>query len=466
MKRVNEMLGMATLMLLLLAGCGPGIPVSGGDGSESGGGGPETPAGPPPAPHACPTATDNLLLHAQVTLQGGPFFTGGWGGGLTVDPSMITNGLFLSGSNQWDSGAVWWDSRDNVDRSVLIELGGTYRIKSLVVQADDNDAYLLYYREAADGTWHLAWYVPNYDVFPDPSDWGMQTRPDPSDDCIRYTLPQPIITDALMVKGDVTNGDRLFALSEVQAFGSPVAGDPGENGGPVEGGTGDDPAGAGDAGSRLSAYGTAVIDGVLGPGEWDKAAKLELAAHLPNDDGGGTTPTTLFVMNDATNLYVALRIGRASFGGTTNPVLEFDNDNDGVSEDGDDGFGMSVGIYQPVEFHDIYRYTCPDAPAGSAGCSASDPETTRGILPAGTSDGAAEAKNDGSYTIIEMSHPLTSGDVRHDFALQAGDTVGFHLLLRLFSLEPACNFGPDCYADTVFPEAYAGQVVVASGEIH
>jgi hypothetical protein len=36
------------------------------------------------------------------------------------------------------------------------------------------------------------------------------------------------------------------------------------------------------------------------------------------------------------------------------------------------------------------------------------------------------------------------------------DTVGFHLLLRLFSLEPACNFGPDCYADTDLPVADTG----------
>ena len=86
----------------------------------------------------------------------------------------------------------------------------------------------------------------------------------------------------------------------------------------------------------LTGFGTATIDGVLSPGEWDNAGTLDFAANLPTADGGGTTPATLLVMNDATNLYFGLTIIRASFGGATNPGLEFDNDHDGVREDGDD----------------------------------------------------------------------------------------------------------------------------------
>ncbi len=57
----------------------------------------------------------------------------------------------------------------------------------------------------------------------------------------------------------------------------------------------------------------------------------------------------------------------------------------------------------------------------------------------------------------------------HDFSLTAGDTVGFHLNLRLFSLTPACNYGIACYADTGLPAAgagsYYGQITVASSAV-
>ncbi len=221
------------------------------------------------------------------------------------------------------------------------------------------------------------------------------------------------------------------------------------------------------AGPGFSGYGTATIDGVMSPGEWVNAARIDFQANVPSYDGGGTTPATLYIMNDGTNLYFAVKIARSSFGGATNPVLEFDNNNDGVREDGDDGFGMSVGIFEPAEFRDVYRYTCPDSPANSAGCSALDTETSRGILPPGTNDGATAATNDGVHTVIEMSHPLWSGDTLHDFSLKTGDTVGFHFSLRLFSLTPSCNEGPSCYADTEIPAAGTGnykQISIVSSE--
>ncbi len=286
-----------------------------------------------------------------------------------------------------------------------------------------------------------------------------------SDSAARNALTQPIVTDAFMIKDNMQSGGRYFSVSEIQAFGIPAIPSSGADG------SGDASSGEGSSGPgvELSAYGTATIDGRMGPGEWDKAARVDFQANLPVNDGGGTTPATLYVMNDNSNLYLALKIARSSFGGATNPVFEFDNDNDGSREDGDDGFGMSAGIYQSPEFYDVYRYTCPDSPAGSAGCSALDTETTRGILPSGTNNGATAATNDGADTIIEMSHPLSSGDVLHDFSLKEGATVGFHLNLRLFSLTPACNYDPPCYADTGLPAtgagSYYGQITVASSAV-
>jgi len=165
----------------------------------------------------------NVAQGKPVSLHGGPFFTGGWAGGLIVDPQTLVDGVFLPRNTQWDQGPVWWDSTDDVDRWVEIDLGEKYVIESVVVQADDNDAYkLLYWKNPISGSWELLWNVPNYDVVPDPTSWGMQTRPNPLDDTERYNLPTPVVTDALMFMGDMEDGDRLFSVSEIQVYGAPV----------------------------------------------------------------------------------------------------------------------------------------------------------------------------------------------------------------------------------------------------
>ena len=165
----------------------------------------------------------NVALNGNVTLNGGSFFTGGWGGGLIVNPATIVDGVFFPRGTQWDQGPVWWDSRDGTASWITIDLGNTFKIESLIVQADDNDAYELYYLDLWTGTWQLAWDVPNYDIVPDPSNWGMQTRPNPADDTQRYMLPSPIVTNALMFQGNWgDSGDYLFAVSEIQAYGSVI----------------------------------------------------------------------------------------------------------------------------------------------------------------------------------------------------------------------------------------------------
>ena len=90
------------------------------------------------------------------------------------------------------------------------------------------------------------------------------------------------------------------------------------------------PAAAHPPGPTLSGFGTPVIDGVIGSGEWDGAARHPFAAALPASDGGGTVPATLFVMNDGVNLYVAVEVQRSVPPGGSF-VMEFDNDHDGSS---------------------------------------------------------------------------------------------------------------------------------------
>jgi hypothetical protein len=401
--------------------------------------------GPAPDPDPVVTGNPNVARSASVTLIGSGFFTGGWGSGKTVDAGTIVDGLFFPRNTQWDQGPVWWDSRDGVERSIMIELDGLYRIDSFIVQADDNDAYVLSYRDPSTGSWLTAWNVPNYDVVPASSNWGMQTRPKPGNNTERYVLPVHIVTDALRMTGDMNDSDRYFSVSEVQAFGVPLPSVPVPPSVPA----------CVSPYPRLVAknagYGTPVIDGVMNASEWATAARFDLQANLPPYDGGGTTPASVYVMNDGINLYFALKVARVAFGGATNPTFIFDNNDDNCPAEGDDGFGMYVGTYSPPVLSDIYRYSCPGAPLNSVGCSAYDMEQTRGILPAGKTEGRTAATNDGMFTYIEMTHPLNSGDALHDIALKPGDPVGFHFSLRLFSLTSSCNYGWNCMADTEVP---------------
>lgn len=153
-------------------------------------------------------ADSNVALGKAVTLNG-TFFTGGWGGGLTVGKETVVDGVFFPRATRWDQGAVWWD--ENYGKATIeIDLGGLYNINSLIVQADDNDTYRVSYW--AFGSWQTAWDVPY--AF----DYGMQTRPNPNDDTQKYLLPGVITTNKLQF--EATGGDVLYSVSEIQAYGS------------------------------------------------------------------------------------------------------------------------------------------------------------------------------------------------------------------------------------------------------
>jgi hypothetical protein len=198
----------------------------------------------------------------------------------------------------------------------------------------------------------------------------------------------------------------------------------------------------------LSGTGTATLDGVISPGEWDAAGSVNLLVNLP---GGGTAPATLFVMNDASNLYLALRFARNVVDPGNSLSFDFDNNDDGIAANGDDGFGFSP----PAFFGDTFRTNAPPCPPGSpeAACSATD------LSAGGTNDGAGVFANDGTFSVYEMSHPLNSGDSGHDFALSVGSTVGFFLQLRMIR---APGEFPGDFGDTNFPGVRDyGHIVIA-----
>ena len=206
---------------------------------------------------------------------------------------------------------------------------------------------------------------------------------------------------------------------------------------------------AGHSGTTLSAFGTPVVDGVLAAGEWDGAARIDFSARVPSNDGGGTTPGSLFVMNDAANLYFAVRVSRpgaprGSF------LVEFDNDHDAVLlEQGDDGFVANPGSF----FADFFRTTEPPCPAGFI-CGLLDTQL------GGTADGLS-ATGSGTF-VYEVSKPLDSADDAHDISLVAGDTVGLGATIQVWSIVPACNFGSSCVEETSI--AAGADIVVAGSD--
>src|SRR5215216_4418096 len=70
-----------------------------------------------------------------------------------------------------------------------------------------------------------------------------------------------------------------------------------------------------------------AIDGVISPGEWAAAATLNFVANAPE----ALVPATWSVKNDATNLYLAVRIDRPAGSSLGGLGFNFDNDNDGVA---------------------------------------------------------------------------------------------------------------------------------------
>src|SRR5262249_35469193 len=153
---------------------------------------------------------------------------------------------------------------------------------------------------------------------------------------------------------------------------------------------------------------------------------------------GGTAPATLYVMNDDRNLYVALHLSRAVVDPAKSFNLEFDNNDDCVRANGDEVVVMNPDLGTFDEF----RTDEPPCPPGDGPARCGFADTDAG----GTNDARGAFGNDGTSTVYEISHLLSSGDTAHDFSLAAGDDVGLFVFLRM--IDSANRFG-----DTTFPDA-------------
>ena len=156
-----------------------------------------------------------------------------------------------------------------------------------------------------------------------------------------------------------------------------------------------------------------VVDGVIGSGEYSGAATFSFRVVLPPTVPGSATMATAYVTHDATYLYLAITFDRNSpFHPRDFVGFEFDNDNDGIREDGDDIVLADANRPQNVALNggDYYRFN------GGAS-NQSDP-----VINATSAWGTV-----GTTGVFEIRHELNSTDNAHDFSINPASgpvTVG------------------------------------------
>lgn len=180
-----------------------------------------------------------------------------------------------------------------------------------------------------------------------------------------------------------------------------------------------------------------IVDGIMSDGEWEPATVFHFDANVPD---GGTTPASIYLTNDAVDLFVAVRFQRTLVDPGNSVGVEFDTDGSNTLSVWDDGFVVNPDL---GALSDVVRVTSEQYPRCPPGALCGPRDEGLG----GTNDGAWSFANDGSFTVYEASHPLNSGDV-YDFALTSGDVIGFQLFLR--TIGPNASY-PEGFGDTRFP---------------
>jgi len=174
------------------------------------------------------------------------------------------------------------------------------------------------------------------------------------------------------------------------------------------------PTAAADApGISLSAFASTppLIDGTIEPNEWANAARMDFVGVY------GVIHGTIYVMNDAKNLYIAIRIADTQLEGR-DLNISIDNNHDGTYDVGETDFTWYIGMTS------FDRYVTNSSPYSLG----AQPEINVGA----TVDGSAAATNSGGYNTYEFSHELCSGDLTYDMCVSPGETIGFNLIYQFF----------------------------------
>jgi len=154
-------------------------------------------------------ASTNVAFDATVTTSGSGFgLSAGWGPGVLADPSSLTDGTFLPVGTQWDIGTIFWQGPASDSSDVInFVLNQPSIVSSLHLEADNNDAYTVSYRDLG-GTWHdLATIHPNTD-----SSWGLGNG---------FATFAPVSATSFQIHA--TGGDGSFSVAEFQAIGNTIS---------------------------------------------------------------------------------------------------------------------------------------------------------------------------------------------------------------------------------------------------
>ena len=190
----------------------------------------------------------------------------------------------------------------------------------------------------------------------------------------------------------------------------------------------------GQAQTVLSGYGTPLIDGQIRHDEWSEASVVNFEVTTPKSAGGRAVPGQFLVMNDAMNLYLAIKFDTVEEGNSASFL--FDEELRGYIAPGDDV--LLINPSPLVGFMDSYI--------------SSDYYGISDVDDDGEVNGEGAFSNEGGQTSYEFSHPLDSGDYAHDFSLRPGDIIAFSMSIRLIDAETDVGW-PDNGADTeLYPQ--------------
>jgi len=166
------------------------------------------------------TLQNDIAQGAAVTIASGASFITS-----TAQLSDITDGTLIAEHTSYGSAAgeaVEWGGASSgglpgTNVALDINLGANYTITGAIVQADDNDSYLLQYWNESTNSWATLYNVPEVSV-----GFGLSTRPYYTDTSSltpgSYQSVGPIVTDQLQISA--VAGDGGYAVSQVAVEGT------------------------------------------------------------------------------------------------------------------------------------------------------------------------------------------------------------------------------------------------------
>lgn len=177
--------------------------------------------------------------------------------------------------------------------------------------------------------------------------------------------------------------------------------------------------------------GVITIDGLFCGTEWiQPAVGASVFPAIVNLPGGGTASARVYVTNDATDLLMAVVFEHdlGSFFTHTVSVRLDENPVDGSWNAGTDGHGDDGWTVQHKNASGVRVDLMLDSHFNSGVNQGQRDDLV--TMPTGTNDGATAIVNNGASTVIEMSHPLNSGDLR-DAVLTPLDSYGLSVFTFL-----------------------------------